>query len=110
MESECIVVPTRRTSMTFQRSRLAEVGSESGISDTTTRDDMYNMPNPLLLEAVALVDRRHPALVGRHPFYEPSSNYTLDEAIVKISAGPVALPSDTRELVREVPRQTCTTR
>jgi eukaryotic-like serine/threonine-protein kinase len=42
------------------------------------------------------------ALVGRHPFYEPGSNYTIDEAIAKISAGPVALPPDTPELVRDV--------
>jgi len=42
------------------------------------------------------------ALVGRHPFYEPGSSYTIDEAIAKISAGPVALPPNTPELVRDV--------
>jgi serine/threonine protein kinase len=41
------------------------------------------------------------AILGRHPFYDSGSNYTIDEAIAKIAAGPVALPSDTSEPVRE---------
>lgn len=41
------------------------------------------------------------AIVGRHPFYEPGSNYTIDEAIAKIDAGPKALPPKISEPVRQ---------
>lgn len=41
------------------------------------------------------------AILGRHPFYEPGSNYTIDEAIAKIGAGPTALPANISEPVRQ---------
>lgn len=41
-------------------------------------------------------------LLGRHPFYEPGSNYTIDEARERISAGPVELPPEITGATRDV--------
>lgn len=41
-------------------------------------------------------------LLGRHPFYEPGSNYTIDEARVRISGGPVELPLEITGATRDV--------
>lgn len=41
-------------------------------------------------------------LLGRHPFYEPGTNYTIDEAIMRITAGPFELPSTVTGSTREV--------
>ncbi|TDZ42385.1 Serine/threonine-protein kinase PrkC [Mycobacteroides franklinii] len=41
-------------------------------------------------------------LLGKHPFYEPGSNYTIDEARVRITAGPLDLPPEITGATRDV--------
>lgn len=42
------------------------------------------------------------AYAGVHPFYEPGANYTYDEALTQITAGPVSLPAGLPEDVSNV--------
>jgi serine/threonine protein kinase len=42
------------------------------------------------------------AYTGVHPFYEPGENYTYDEALARIAAGPASLPAGLPENVSNV--------
>ena len=52
------------------------------------------------LFAVGVTVRR--LVCGRHPFFEDGVDYTYDEAIKKIEAGPAPLPGDLPDHVRTV--------